>query len=141
MPFAIPAIFSSLKFWLILAAVGAFVTFSYIWVDRTLSKIHELERKTAVLEVSNKQWEAVAKEQRENAELATKLLAERERELAEADRIRDRVTEEIERIERETDPDKLQVLIDKQSENMRRCLEIASGSPRTEADKDNQLCP
>lgn len=137
--FAIPAIFSSIKFWLVIAAVGAFVTFSYVWVDRTLDKIHDLERKTALLEVSNKAWEEVAKEQRANAEKAVKTLAEREKEFADAGDVKDKIDETLDLDN--TDESVLQVTVDRHVEYMRRCLEIASGSPRTEADKENTLCP
>jgi Glu-tRNA(Gln) amidotransferase subunit E-like FAD-binding protein len=141
--FGIPALafLSSWKIWVAVIAIGALVTFSYIWVDRTLSKIHQLERSNALLEVSNKQWEAVAKEQRENAEKAARTLGELQKELLDAERAKDLTTEELEKILKETDPAKLQELVDRNGEHMRRCMEIASGSTRTEADKDNPVCP
>ena len=107
----------------------------------TLDKIHQLERSNALLEVSNKQWEAVAKEQRANAEKATQTLTQLQKELLDAEKSKTRIEEGGADVVSEKDVAKAQELIDRYEENVRRCMEIASGSPRTESDKENALCP
>jgi hypothetical protein len=131
----------SWKFWVIGLAALAVVSFSYIYVTKTLGKIHDLEHKNALLEVSNKQWEAVAKEQRANAELAGKTLTDLQKDLIDAERTKNAVDSGSDAVLSEKDAARAQVLVDTYEQNVRRCLEIASGSPRTGADEDDPLCP
>jgi hypothetical protein len=138
------SIFGGIRGWLIggavLLLVGAGI-FGYIWVNRTLANIHDLEHKNAVLEVSNQQWEAVAKEQRANAEKAAAALTTLQQELLAAEKDKGKVDDGATGVVTETDAAKAQEKVDRLEENVRRCLEIASGSPRTDADKDNEICP